>query len=332
MILSMFIEVDITSAMKNYTIGVIYRPPKSSLHIFLTHVNKILTQLPNERHSAYIMGDYNIDLADNIKSADFLNLLYASGFFPTITKPTRVGCTSATLLDNVITNDDCKLITGIFVTDLSDHYPLFLQTAIHKSRQRGPMYVRNYCKTNVQNFFSTIRDASWENVSSQTDANIAYSMFYNNFNAIYNQCFPEQCVTKSKRRRKRHLWITAGILVSIKRKDKLFKRHIKNPSGVNKTIYSQYRNKLNHVIKFSRKLYFNNKFDNARSNPKGTWDTINQLLHKGRKQSSYPSFSRMVTKRLTPTMTLLINLMTFSSIWGHHWQVKSTTNVNHRNL
>ena len=72
------------------------------------------------------MGDFNIDILKE-SSSNFMNTIYSSGFYPPITKPTRVSTTSATLIDNIFTNvlqfDAC--LSGIIATDLTDHFPVF---------------------------------------------------------------------------------------------------------------------------------------------------------------------------------------------------------------
>ena len=48
------------------------------------------------------------------------------GFHPLITKPTRITSYSATLIDNIFTNDsEFRAKSGIIITDISDHPPVF---------------------------------------------------------------------------------------------------------------------------------------------------------------------------------------------------------------
>ena len=57
--------------------------------------------------SVYIMGDFNINLlhAESSRYAqEFLLSLQSFSFIPTIDKPTRVHNSSATLIDNILTN------------------------------------------------------------------------------------------------------------------------------------------------------------------------------------------------------------------------------------
>ena len=73
--------------------------------------------------------DTNIDLlkfSTHDKTATFLNNMFIQGYVPTITMPTRVTHQSATLIDNIFTNKPThEDLTGIIITDISDHFAMF---------------------------------------------------------------------------------------------------------------------------------------------------------------------------------------------------------------
>ena len=61
-------------------------------------------------------------------TAQFVDMMSSSGFLPLITRPTKVTATSATLIDNIFTNnlmDISHSLQGLFITDVSDHFPIF---------------------------------------------------------------------------------------------------------------------------------------------------------------------------------------------------------------
>ena len=67
----------------------------------------LLENTETENKVCYLMGDYNIDLL-NIEShgptSDYNDTMYSNGFIPLITRPTRITNSSATLIDNIFTN------------------------------------------------------------------------------------------------------------------------------------------------------------------------------------------------------------------------------------
>ena len=59
---------------------------------------------------------------------DFVNHIFRSSFFPLTNKPTRITQLTATLIDNIFTNDLDQIessINGLIYSDTSDHLPMF---------------------------------------------------------------------------------------------------------------------------------------------------------------------------------------------------------------
>ena len=75
------------------------------------------------------MGDFNIDLMKycncNVIN-QFLSAIYAYSFLPLIDKPSRITDSSFSLIDNIFTNNfNSDISSGLFVNDISDHFPVF---------------------------------------------------------------------------------------------------------------------------------------------------------------------------------------------------------------
>ena len=72
-----------------------------------------------------LLGDFNADLLkydhDN-EIENFLDATYFKILLPNISSPTRITSTSATMIDNIFTNDyDNAFTSENLVTTLSDH-------------------------------------------------------------------------------------------------------------------------------------------------------------------------------------------------------------------
>ena len=119
------------------------------------------------------MGDFNIDLLKS-EFCDFANKfteqLFTS-FYPLITKPTRLTSHTATLIDNIFTNNIDSSINGIIFSDISDHLPinhkLFLNT-LRPNEDTGEKYYtkRIYNKNNSRLFTDEIKNVCWEGTIS----------------------------------------------------------------------------------------------------------------------------------------------------------------------
>ena len=75
-----------------------------------------------------------------------------------------------------------------------------------------------------------------------------------------------------------YTWITTGIRTAIKKKNKLFKNFIRTRSNEVLAKLKLYRNKLNHLIKVSKRNYYNNYFTSNKNNTKKTWQGIKQII------------------------------------------------------
>ena len=84
-------------------------------------------------------------------------------------------------------------------------------------------------------------------------------------------------------------WITQGIRKYIKTTNKLFNCYVTNKSQVNHSRYKTYRNKLKHILNFSKKLYDDEYFSYHVNNIKVTWSGIKQLTSLKGGKLSFPS-------------------------------------------
>ena len=81
-----------------------------------------------EKAECLLAGDFNVNLLNydcHNDTDQFINTMYSYYFLPLITRPTRFTSTSATLIDNIMTNVfNDAIVSGIFVSDVSDHLPV----------------------------------------------------------------------------------------------------------------------------------------------------------------------------------------------------------------
>ena len=84
----------------------------------------------SENKTVVLLGDFNADLLkydQNSNISDFLDLMYSPLLLPHIFIPTRTTSSSATLIDNIFTNNyNSSFVSGNLVNTLSDHHAQFL--------------------------------------------------------------------------------------------------------------------------------------------------------------------------------------------------------------
>ena len=113
--------------MKNVIVSCMYRTPGANVGAFCESLDNILSDIKSKM-TMYICGDFNIDtLKHNTHNytRTFLDYMYSFGLYPLITKPSRITDITATPID-IFTNElQFPVNSGLLITDISDHLPVF---------------------------------------------------------------------------------------------------------------------------------------------------------------------------------------------------------------
>ena len=184
---NLFIEI-INGKFKNIIIGTIYRPPNNRFNKFENDLKTILTKLDKCNKPCYIMGDFNIDLLKynycNF-STEFFNQFSSSGYTPLISKPTRITKSTATLIDNIFTNNLSKTehLNGILLNDISDHFPIFTITEHElqkcpKTSMAEDYTTRIITEKSLEAFCCKIKNCDWQSTLSKNDPTESYTAFF----------------------------------------------------------------------------------------------------------------------------------------------------------
>ena len=111
-----------------------------------------------------------------------------------INRPTRNTHTSATLIDNIFTNDinmNNGKISGVLTRAITDHYPIFRIIKTDKSlNEEEFIWTRKYNNENREKFISSIRAVNWDDLIPTVDALNAFSVFFNKLRNEYCKAFP----------------------------------------------------------------------------------------------------------------------------------------------
>ena len=101
--------------------------PNGDIALFTAYFDNVLSRVNSEKKTCYI----NLLKCDtHIPTADFANCIFSHSFLPTVNKPTRITECTTTQIDNIITNTSLvNYISAIICADISEHFPVFLQTS-----------------------------------------------------------------------------------------------------------------------------------------------------------------------------------------------------------
>lgn len=237
-----------------------------------------------ENKHCLITGDLNVNLLDNdhcSQSQEFLDILFSSSCIPLINKPTRVTQNSATLIDNIFSNILPPPNSGILVTDVSDHFPIFTSFPLNMSRPDSRrFYTREYSQENISNFKNNLNSWDWSVVFNAPDPDTAFARFIDIFNTLHDKNIPMKSrKSNSPKLIPKSPWITVSLCKSIYHKNKLYRKYISHPTDSTRFIYVRYKNILTNVLRKSKQNYYAKQFENAKGNIKSSWKVINSVLH-----------------------------------------------------
>ena len=202
---SIFVEIDRSQfgTSKNIIIGTIYRRPDTDIRQFTDDLAWLLDKIYHENKLIYLLGDYNINLLNvdtHIPTSTFIDILYSHHLFPLISRPTRITQVSATLIDNIFTNNIDTFefsLNGILVTDISDHFPIFHINYSYASNEKDSyMVLRVYNEKNKQLFRETIASINWNDVFSAENTQNSFDIFHKTLIDVHNKCFPKTRIKK----------------------------------------------------------------------------------------------------------------------------------------
>ena len=280
---------------KNIILGVIYRPPNTDINVFNDKLDNILDTINKEGKLCYIMGDYNINILNSKThqgTNEFVNMMSSYAFVPLISRPTRVTADSATLIDNIFTNDIVNFgysLNGVLVSDISDHYPVFhINRECKLNECETFMYRRVYNQQNKQAFLTALEHINWDEVHGSCDTQSSFNVFHNCLTGLLNKHFP--IVRIKKRYNNRKPWLTDALRQSIKRKNKLYSTYKRLPCVRNELNYKTYKCKLQNVLRHAEKRYYHELLVKYSGDSRKSWSIIKDIINKNQKAQVQTTF------------------------------------------
>ena len=127
--------------------------------------------------------DHNHDLLKSDthqQTEEFLDLMVNSEMWPTITRPTRITQTSATLIDNIFINSRLhrQFDSMLILDDISDHLPSLVLLKQTKIKNKEPIEFKSRKLTEAN--FATIRcslnQVDWNGILNSNDCNVNFNI------------------------------------------------------------------------------------------------------------------------------------------------------------
>jgi hypothetical protein len=209
---------------------------------------------------------------------------------PTITKPTRITYNTASLIDNIYIPVELaqKSRSGIIVTDISDHLPVFTfcGKGTRSPKENVTITYRPSSPTIDMQLNKRLTEENW-NFLQNLPAEEGYTLFVNKLQDIIKAEAPIKTVTLSPKAIKHEPWLTKGILKSSRTQIKLYNKKIKEPhDNIRDNAYKTYRNMLNKIKRIAKKSYYKDQLLDCKNNIRETWKILNNLIGKQNDKSN----------------------------------------------
>lgn len=286
----LWIQIKI-SEYKPVVVASIYRHPRHNFENFQYALLHSVEKLNQHNTTYYLLGDFNLNLLlhdRNDKIKHYVDLLNCYDCRYILTKPTRINrnhLSRSSLIDHIYTND-CKneLTPGILVTDTSDHFPITLKVDLKIRRNVfTSRRCRDYKNLNQENFITDLKNKlTWWidrlTINPDFDVNATFNLLLKLIKETVDKHAPFRNLSRKELRKMIKPWLTRGILISIKNRQKYYTEGILNPQLWER--YTKYRNMLKQIITKSKINVNRKRIMLSNNKSRAMWDIINKSLNK----------------------------------------------------
>ena len=313
-----FVEL-IYPSQKNRIIGCIYKHHNITEKELVELMRPTLKQIIKERKPCQVMGDFNINLLSSVQNTDnaeFFNEMTSFNFMPLITAPTRVTSRSKSLIDNIFVNRyDQNIISGNILVGISDHMPQFslIPEVKNTTKKNSTIFKRNFKKVNIGNLNRDVENINWHNTD---DVHQFSESYLGSINRIIDLHAPLKKFTVKEGNLDRKPWITKGIQKSLSRKDKIYKKMVKEKDLTLKIQfekdYKQLKQKIFNITRSSKRLHYRKFFQENAVNIRKLWIGVNEIIQCKIKKKE--PINLLIDSQMDALLQVMIKLLKNSMI------------------
>lgn len=234
-----------------------YKPHSVNTFGFIRELDRFL-RCNAKNDCEFFVGDLNINiLGHSDECLEYLNTLYEYGFVSLINKVTRVENNSRTCIDHIFLKDKTltreNLTPIVLHSSITDHFPIMISYQKPYITLSEKAKTIEIVKTDIKKLKKLATEQNFNTVYSSDNVDDATANFFQILDKITAQSTD---IIRYHAKPKKKKWITAGIIRSIKVRDKLYREYKKYNSADTLKNYKHYRNKINSLIIRERILSF----------------------------------------------------------------------------
>ena len=199
-------------------------------------------QIDSKTNEIYLPGDFNINLLQNgkfiLKESQSYKLKSSSSALVNnhkefcqkfslteiIKEPTRITCSTSTLLDQILNNSSEKASQkGVIDVGISDHQLIYCTRKIKRTKHNmhNQIQVRSLKKYSAEIFTNALKTVQFPNYNIFSNVNVAYSDLLNKISNTIDRVAPiKEIIIKNNTQE----WFDNEISEAIKIREKYFKK------------------------------------------------------------------------------------------------------------
>ncbi|KAK9719563.1 hypothetical protein QE152_g22579 [Popillia japonica] len=259
----------------SFTIGVVYRPPSTSLPAFFESFENLLGSLILDTQEIVILGDFNINLLhpNDSFSLSFSSMCDSLGIKQIINEPTHATKTSSSLIDFILLFSSTPVRASDVKHDLvlSKHDLIFVQldvpVPVCEPCYRKFRNFRNFC---ADDFDNDLRAIPWHIIYTLNDLNHKLDAFNKFVEDLFDLHAPYKTAWKPKAP-----WLTDNIRYVISLRERALRDAKRKRTRSALDYYKQLLNYITAAIRREKRAYLQFTFRN--SNSSNLWRTLKQL-------------------------------------------------------
>lgn len=259
----------------NFRLSSIYRCHDVPKEVFLRVLEDFLV-INGKYENHCVIGDCNINtLSEDNTCNEYLQSFLSRGYLPLINSITRPNfndnrVSEGSCIDHIFLKTKLNNITSYTINNLfTDHYPIFAVIGTRK-----PISTSAACTyINHKHLQKLATQHNWSGVLQTPEPEMATTLFINDMqDLIKSSTFR----TRRKDDQTRKPFITQAILISIRKKEKLYNLYkLDKSNGILRDSYFQYLKVLAKVIKKARIDYETNIISSLGNSTKKIWNYVN---------------------------------------------------------
>ena len=193
----------------------------------------------------------NIDLnKTNVVSNEYINSVSSSGFTSLINQPTRIyhylnsNSVSCTTIDHIITNCGSNFRkTGILVSDIADHLPIFAYLNLSKLilKQNNKEVPRRFIRVRKKDDFLKSLGDKLKRIENVSDPNVMFNKILNSTRDAIMEIFPAKIPSKTQKLSIENPWFDKPLSDLQRTRDKLKSKWIKLGKQINSIDHLEYK-------------------------------------------------------------------------------------------